>query len=168
MDATTQPLKLFWSGSLFLPSNKPYDWLGSGVYFWEDDVARAYQWSLEHRRHAPCVVGAAIELGHCLDLTKQSGIQAVKTAHALHLKLLLETGQQPPVNRAAEGSRPGDFVLRYLDRAVINYLHDSYAIAAQRNQGKAQEFDTVRAMFPEGEPIYATSGFMEKTVRYDF
>jgi hypothetical protein len=58
-------------GSSFVPSKKDYDWLGAGIYFWENDVLRAYQWAIEARRgfKHPSVVGAVIELGSCLDLT---------------------------------------------------------------------------------------------------
>lgn len=150
------------SGSTFLASNRPYDWLGSGTYFWEGDIARAYQWALEHRPQAPTVVGAAIDLGRCLDLTTQSGIQAVKIAHASYLRLQRKIGQPLPANQSAKGSRPRDFVLRYLDRAVINHLHQQYARESAL-RGISLEFDTVRALFPEGHPLYENAGFMEKT-----
>jgi len=29
-----------------LPSNNSYDWLGNGIYFWEDSVDRAQQWTM--------------------------------------------------------------------------------------------------------------------------
>jgi hypothetical protein len=151
------------SGSAFLLSNKPYDWLGSGAYFWEGDILRAYQWALEHRSASPCVVGTVIELGSCLDLTTQSGISAVREAYAAYVALQNRTGQPIPKNEDAKSGKPGDIVLRYLDRAVINHLHDSYAGASKGTQGRVTEFDTVRALFPEGDRLYSNSGFLEKT-----
>jgi hypothetical protein len=53
-------------------------------------------------------------------------------------------------------------VLRYLDRAVIDHLHENYKAASQSGKGGG-EFDTVRALFPEGDPIYENAGFWEKT-----
>ena len=147
------------SGSSFLISDKPYDWLGAGAYFWENDVLRAYQWALERRSKSPCVVGAVIDLGNCLDLTTQRGIHAVQKAYQSYFTLQRKSGQHIPENQDAEHARPGDIVLRYLDRAVINHLHESYTRAKIRSS----EFDTVRAMFPEGKPLYANAGFMEKT-----
>ena len=53
------------------PSLNTYDWLGNGVYFWEDDIERAFDWAkyvsanpkLFHNKiKHPCVVGAVIEL----------------------------------------------------------------------------------------------------------
>jgi hypothetical protein len=54
-------------------------------------------------------------------------------------------------------------VLRHLDRAVIDHLHENYKIASQTTNGRVKEFDTVRALFPEGDPIYDNAGFWEKT-----
>ena len=106
-------LKLL-GGSSFQPSTQDYDWLGSGSYFWESDVVRAYQWATEPRRgfKSPSVVGAAIELGNCLDLTTQSGITAVKFAYDAFI-LTAEGGGTPvPKNvNPAEAPR-GDKVLR--------------------------------------------------------
>jgi hypothetical protein len=107
-------------------------------------------------------VGAAIDLGRCLGLTTLSGIQAVKIAYASYVRLQKKIGQPLPENQAAKGSRPGDLVLRYLDRAVINHLHQQYERESAL-RGISLEFDTVRALFPEGHPLYENAGFMEKT-----
>ena len=50
------------------PSYNAYDWLGSGIYFWEDAPERAMQWAVEMKKPHPAVVGAVIELGNCLNL----------------------------------------------------------------------------------------------------
>jgi len=160
---TKQAAQLLLSGSCFELSNKPYDWLGAGSYFWEDDVVRAYQWACERRSTAPCVVGAVIELGNCLDLTKQTGILAVKAAYESYVKMQRTADQPIPVNKPAPSGSQLDMGLRYLDRAVIDHLHQVYASASERSGGKTREFDTVRAMFPEGRPLYDEAGFREKT-----
>jgi hypothetical protein len=46
------------------PSVNDYDWLGSGIYFWEHAPHRARDWMGKGG-----VVGAIINLGYCLDLT---------------------------------------------------------------------------------------------------
>jgi hypothetical protein len=151
-------------GSLFEPSNKAYDWLGEGAYFWEWDVLRAYDWAKERRSHGPCVIGAAIDLGNCLDLTLQSSIRAVKRAHKSYVNLQTLAGKPLPINRDGKDAvNPGDCVIRLLDRAVIDHLHSIYQEAAKKSPGKAVEFETVRALFPEGKEIYPSSGFREKT-----
>jgi hypothetical protein len=31
----------------FLPSRNKYDWLGSGIYFWENNLSRAKQYAIQ-------------------------------------------------------------------------------------------------------------------------
>lgn len=55
------------------PSANEYDWLGSGIYFWEYGPERALHFAAEQmkRRRAkgtPAVVGALVQLGDCFDL----------------------------------------------------------------------------------------------------
>src|SRR6266496_3663510 len=55
-------------------STNPYDWLGKGIYFWEHGPQRAREWAIEQAKLSrakikePCVLGARINLGECLDL----------------------------------------------------------------------------------------------------
>lgn len=151
-------------GLSFQPSTRDYDWLGTGVYFWENDVRRAYQWACEPRRKFshPSVVGAAIELGHCLDLTTQAGIEAVKIAHAQFTAMLQQQGLPVPANEDPARETSGDLVIRRLDCAVINHLFQ----IVQEEQPMAvgtRTYDTVRALFPEGGRLYPGAGFLAKT-----
>ncbi len=52
----------------FVPSENKYDWLGSGIYFWENDPHRALEWASE-KHELGAVVGAKIKLGNCFDLS---------------------------------------------------------------------------------------------------
>ena len=51
----------------------------------------------------------------------------------------------------------GDKVLRFLDCAVIEYMHGII------KSKKSPQFDSVRAAFIEGEKIYPNAGFHDKT-----
>ncbi len=152
-------------GSQFQPSTRDYDWLGAGSYFWESDAIRAYRWATEPRRNFvhPSVVGAAIELGNCLDLTTQSGIDAVKIAYSQLIRMANENGNPIPenVNPAKEPS--GDKVIRRLDCAVMNYLFDKVLRTVQKSDPKSQPYATVRDLFPEGSELYPGAGFRDKT-----
>lgn len=65
-------------GGLLLPSMNDYDWLGNGVYFWENNSKRALEFAQYLSKNAPhnskqkieepAVIGAVIDLGYCLDL----------------------------------------------------------------------------------------------------
>jgi len=52
-----------------------YDWLGDGIYFWENDPIRAMQWAQEtaarKEEYTPAIIGAVIDLGNCIDLSTQ-------------------------------------------------------------------------------------------------
>ncbi len=135
----------------FEPSTNDYDWLGSGIYFWEANPDRAMDWARQVWAD-PFVVGAVIDPGFCLDLITANGIQAVEEAYSGFQVVVADSGAQMPENSGGD-----DLLLRKLDCAVINFLH-----AARRLAGKPA-FDTVRGVFTEGERIYTNSGFRRKT-----
>jgi hypothetical protein len=141
-----------------------YDWLGSGIYFWENDILRAYQWATESRLNLnhPSVVGAAIELGNCLDLTTQSGITAVKRAYDEFIETSESDGVPIPANVDPANCPGGDKIIRRLDCAVMNYLYE-IAETEQKSDLQSQPYATVRAMFPEGTELYPGAGFRDKT-----
>ncbi|MGV3530772.1 MAG: hypothetical protein ACO1QR_00270 [Chthoniobacteraceae bacterium] len=98
---------------------------------------------------APLVVGAVIDLGNCLDLLEAESIRLVKETHDELHRLLTSLDAPIPGNTGAEPDR----VIRRLDCAVINYLHDT------RLEKEQPGFDSVRAAFMEGEPLYPGAGF---------
>lgn len=143
------------------PSTNDYDWLGSGVYFWEQNYDRAMQWAVDScRRHGggePAVVGAVIDLGYCLNLTDSHYIDLLKTEYDL-MKAEFEMLDLPmPVNKG----RTEDKLLRRLDCAVVEHLHARMASGDIPEHVTA--FDSARGLFSEGSPIYPGAGFREKT-----
>lgn len=129
-----------------------YDWLGSGLYFWEDSQARALQWAHEESKKpngkikSPGVLGAVIDLGNCLNLVDSEHLQLVKAAHNAYINLCAVSGLKPAENKGR------DLKARFLDKAVFETLHK-----LRSDQGEAP-FDSVRAFFVEGEPLYANAG----------
>jgi hypothetical protein len=145
----------------FRPSTNPYDCLGAGVYFWETNPARALHWAKVLRElqgnHGerilrPYVVGAVISLGYCLDLTSATGIEFVRTSYDEFRLFVQKSGGKMPRNVGGK-----DLLRRYLDCAVINHIHEINKLRGLR------PFDTVRAVFVEGQPVYPGSGFREHT-----
>ncbi len=104
-------------------SKNDYDWLGSGIYFWQNSPERA----MEYARTAmgrkgstikePAVVGAIIDLGNCLDLLEMKHIQEVKSAYTVFDKIEKKDKSQ---NELIQYGLP---MLRKLDRAVIEMVH---------------------------------------------
>lgn len=135
-----------------IPSKNDYDWLGNGFYFWEDSCARALKWAEDESRKAdskikkPAALGAIIDLGNCLNLIDSEDLDLVKIAHKTYVSFCAMTGLEPAKNKGK------DFRARYLDKAVFETLHN-----VRQDEGKAA-FETVRAFFVEGEPLYENAG----------
>ena len=68
-----------------LKSEKSYDWLGAGIYFGESDPLRALEWAQARRKRGtikdPFVIGAAIDLANCLDLTLRENLELLRAAY---------------------------------------------------------------------------------------
>ena len=141
----------------FEPSHNSYDWLGEGVYFWENNYERALQYAKESSKRKnstikkPFVLGAIIDLGNCFDLLDQKYLDFLKFAYLEFKKSILETGYPMPKN-ASFGTNDFDFKKRELDCAVIRYAH-------KLAEDAGEKFDSVRAAFWEGEPLYEGAGF---------
>jgi hypothetical protein len=48
--------------------HKDYHWLGDGVYFWQDEPLRAWDWANNKHGSNPAVVTSIIRLENCIDL----------------------------------------------------------------------------------------------------
>ena len=138
-------------------SNNSYDWLGQGIYFWENNYERAVQYAQEDRLRKeskikdPFVLGAVIDLGNCLDLLDQKYLDFLKVVYDDLKSTLEQEGKFLPTN---SGFNPNDFDFRKreLDCAVIRWAHE-----LAKKDGEI--FDTVRAAFWEGEELYPNAGF---------
>lgn len=147
------------AGSHPRSSTNPYDWLGHGLYFWENDPDRALHWaSTQRKAKQPFVLGAVIALGHCLDLVEAAHLELLREAHGKLRNTYDIAGKLSEMPRNEKGfSGDADLVKRNLDCAVINYLHDL------RQQESLHPFDTVRSPFSEGTPLYEGAGIMSRT-----
>lgn len=152
--------RVFSGRAVLTPSANDYDWLGHGVYFWEHNAQRAHEFACELRDRPrprgpkikrPAVIGAVIDLAFCLNLLDSRFIGLVRDAYEDLLVLQREAHEPLPTNVGGT-----DRLLRRLDCAVVETLH---ATRVERNK---PAFDTVRAAFIEGGPIYSTAGFHAK------
>src|ERR1700722_1218068 len=141
--------------TIFNPSANNYDWLGNGMYFWENNRQRALEFAIElegkERQNIelikkPSVLGAVIDLGFCLDLLDAEYINMVKDNFILFEQTCKITGVAMPENKPLRGS--SDLLLRRLDCAVIENLHE------ERINNNLRPFDTVRGVFIEGPTLY--------------
>ncbi|QTD44580.1 hypothetical protein [Ottowia testudinis] len=139
-------------------SRNPYDWLGDGIYFWENDPQRAHAFAVERMKwkkisdKKPAVIGAVIDLGLCLNLFDQPALKELRDAHnvlATNMKVL---GIDMPVNQGKSSDR----LFRYLDKAVIEQAHNV------REEQRLPSYQTVRSGFHEGDEAYPGAGFRSK------
>lgn len=136
-------------------SKNEYDWLGNGIYFWENSYQRAVEWAKIKYEKDWAVLGAFIDLGYCLDTTDYSNAGIFQAGYEL-LKFRIESiGQKMPLNK--KGRNSNDILVRNLDCAVIQEIHEY-----NKNNGLKQ-YDSVRGIFEEGNEIYPGAGFREKT-----
>ena len=138
------------AGAPFQMSENDYDWLGSGIYFWEFGSRRALDFAHFQtkfgRVKTPSVVGAVIQLGNCFDLMDTRFTAPLRAAYRIFRATAERSGQPIPEN----GGRTPDKELRRLDCAVLNY----YLRAVDE---KGLSFDTVRCAFAEGPPAFPGS-----------
>jgi len=82
------------NGDSLVPSTNDYDWLGNGIYFWENNCKRAMDFAVflknnpphnfKQKIEEPAVIGAVIDLGHCLDLLERIKHQKYLDPFAFH------------------------------------------------------------------------------------
>lgn len=145
------------NGEDFLkPSNNSWDWLGGGVYFWEQNPHRALEYAIEVANgkqfnkvkiQTPFVLGAIIQLGNCLNLVESHSLSILEEAHNGLQKVITEAGKPMPIN---EGNN------RKLDCAVIRYVHQS------RKDAGEEPYDTIRSPFDEGSKVYPGASFTSR------
>ncbi|WP_456445242.1 hypothetical protein [Thiolapillus sp.] len=150
-------------------STNVYDWLGHGIYFWENSKTRALEWAEQGTGiDKPAVVGAIINLGNCLDLLDYECLGQVKAAYELLSMELEQIGKPLPENSISEEDISFN---RQLDCRVMLRLHqfnedlirETLDHPTSRNvRLHANYYDSVRGMFPEGKPLYPNAGFRRK------
>lgn len=145
------------------PSRNRYDWLGHGIYFWESSPERSLEFARNAKVHKkiaqgairyPYVVGAVIELGNCLNLLDHAGLVEMRTAYDI-LKISVDTaGKRLPVNKHKDDS--GAYLIRYLDCAVLEYLHKL------RKDADLPAYDSIVGALWEGNELYDATGITDK------
>lgn len=147
-------------GESLYPSNNSYDWLGHGIYFWENNERRALQFAEEAALRntssirEPFVIGAVIDLGYCLDLTDMGCLSEIRQSYEAMRDAFIAAGKILPINKSL--GENADLLLRHLDCAVIEYEH------IINEKAKVKSFDSVRGVFVEGAELFPGGGIREK------
>lgn len=154
-----------------LKSEKPFDWLGHGMYFWENNMVRAFQWAKEKEKRGEikkaAVVGAALTLDNCLDLLDSGSIDLLESYFELFKADLESAGKILPENLDSIHDPFKDKLKRELDCAVIEFMHlkiENEIIKNIKAKGYSEirSFDSVRGFFTEGGPAFPGSAIQQK------
>lgn len=142
-------------GEMLALSENKYDWLGNGMYFWENSYERAWEWANQSKKITnPAVIGAVIDLGLCLNLTDYSSASILRRGYQI-LELKYDAAGSPlPKNRVNKDGIP---LLRDLDCAVIQEIHRFH------KENGIRDYDSVRGVFTEGTSPYKGGGMLDKT-----
>lgn len=152
-------MKILTGEDKFKLSQNSYDWLGHGVYFWENNPSRAEKWANDQSARkntsvkTPFVLGAALDLGNCFDLLQQDCLDFLAAQYE-NMRFELESENKPLPENKPWTSTDIDFKKRELDCAAIRY-----ALEAAKDLGIV--YDSVRAAFWEGEDLYPNAGFKQ-------
>jgi hypothetical protein len=155
-----------------LISKNPYDWLGNGMYFWENNYTRAKLWAEEKKQSGkikkPSVLGAVIHLGYCCDFLDSKYIQLIQHYYTSFKDLSEILGDELPKNKDVSSDPNRDMLLRVLDCAVIEHMHQQIFENWKKGMeidgnSSIQNFDTTRGVFTEGGPAFEGAGLFEKS-----
>lgn len=153
-------------------SNKPYDWLGHGIYFWENNYQRALEWAKDKQKQGKInkasVIGAVLTLDYCLDLVDSEFINALSVYYKAMEDDFKLNNKDLPKNSDVAKDEHKDMLIRELDCAVIEYMHqkiDEQYLSDIKSNGFSdfKNFDSARGVFTEGGPAFPGAGIQKKS-----
>ncbi len=132
----------------FKISSNEYDWLGDGIYFFQDSQSRAWEWAYQvssKRNSPPVVIACQIDLTNCWDLLDPAAVRRLGNYYNDVLNFYNRTGAVKP--RQSGGYRG-------MDRIVLNY-------ACNVLNETQPTITVVRGAFEEGVPAFPGSGISD-------
>lgn len=145
-----------------LASLNTYDWLGTGIYFWEHGPMRALEWAIQQSQRKgskikdPAVLGAIIRLDHCFDLLDIGHTRLLAQSAGSLIQRLAQQGLYLPANQSA-GTGDFDWLRRDRDCFVLNN------VLPRLESELHAHYDTVRGVFQEGEQAFDGAGIKLKS-----
>lgn len=88
-------------------SRNKWDWLGEGMYFWQNNYERAIHYAKNPppkvKIAKPAVLGAVFSLGNCLDLSDKRFIDLIQLSYESLKRSALSEGTTLPANKNSSG-----------------------------------------------------------------
>ena len=153
-------------------SKEKFDWLGHGMYFWENNYERALQWAEDKQKRGEikkaAVIGAILQLNYCCDLLDSKYIKTIQHYYQLMAASYKKAGWPLPKNKDLPTDQYKDKILRELDCSVIEFMHNEIYRQAKEQLNAIGHtdykiFDSTRGMFTEGGPAFDGAGIFEKS-----
>jgi hypothetical protein len=153
-------------------SQKPFDWLGHGLYFWENNYERALEWATEKEKRGgivePAVIGAVLSLGYCCDFLDKKYIRLLAYYFNMMKSRYELFGEELPQNNDLKHDTHKDKILRHLDCTAIEFMHANILDQvknerAEQGYSEYKIFDSTRGVFIEGGPVFEGAGLFEKS-----
>lgn len=153
-------------------NKNPYDWLGHGMYFWENNYERALQWATDKQRRGaikePAVIGALLQPGYCCDFLDSKFIRMLAANYKIMDEEYKNLGMELPKNKDLPFDQHKNMILRELDCLAIEFMHERIQHDVQteiqkKGYSNNEVFDSTRGAFIEGGPIYEGAGIYERT-----
>lgn len=138
----------------FKDSTNEGDWLGRGVYFFQDAPGRAARWArLITPGHPIGVVQAEIELTDCLDLLDHWWFDALRATYGAFSRTGAASSQEELFVQAGQARLPstGKLFANFRDRDFIDYYVERSAVMG------GPEFNSVRSPFLWGFGLFRES-----------
>jgi hypothetical protein len=132
----------------FQASDNDYDWLGTGVYFFQDAPLRAEQLARERHPQNPAVICAVIRLENCIGLFDINWVPQLKNVYNLFVQ------QYRSTDRPLPKQNPDRSKAHRLDCAFFNY-------ASKFLSSEQQPVESIRAVFVEGKRIFSDSAIFD-------
>lgn len=157
--------KILKNKEAFRHSINDYDWLGKGIYFWENNPLRALEWAKKNSTTIknPTVIEATISLENCWDLSRMDHMELLVVGYQIFEIFKKISGKPIPENLA--GFKDDiDKIKRYKDCEVVNFVYNFYCSKYAVNPGEKQnkKFEVIRSAFSEGNQIYPGTCWTEK------
>ena len=131
----------------FLASKNAHDWLGDGVYFWQNAPLRALNWATNTFGADGVVIEADIEVRDFVNLLDIEWMSWLADVHDQYLFEVKKKGQTPPLQTERA---------HRLDREVINF-----GIEILEQDGHSVR--GVIGSFREGRPVFPNSALYSES-----
>lgn len=132
-------------------STNDYDWLGTGVYFFQDAPMRALAWASERYPDSPAVIRSELVLENCIDLLDIAWNPIIRETYGMFI-LEYEKAKIPLPRQNPQKSKA-----HRLDCAFFNYIVEKILASQDVAIG------SIRAVFNEGDRIYSNSAIFDRS-----